>query len=117
MKLYSWEELNEFVNACTRCGLCRSRVRPVMGRGSLQADTMIVAEAPGGQEDRAGVPFVGPAGKMLDDLLASCGMRRNHYYLTAVYHPSALLRDPAKIEETRRDFLRIAEKRKELAAE
>lgn len=188
MKLYSWEELNEFINACTRCGLCRSRVRPVMGRGSLQADTMIVAEAPGGQEDRAGVPFVGPAGKMLDELLASCGMRReeiyitnilkchppgnrdpqeaekescipylkyemllvrprivvclgrvaaqriispdfritrqhgqwlcrNHDYLTVVYHPSALLRDPAKIEETRRDFLRIAEKRKELAAE
>ena len=50
MALYSWDELNAFVNSCTRCELCRSRLRPVMGRGSLASRLMFVAEAPGTPE-------------------------------------------------------------------
>ena len=102
MALYSWDELNAFVNSCTRCELCRSRLRPVMGRGSLASRLMFVAEAPGSQEDRAGVPFVGPAGKLLDELLAGCGLRREDTYITNILkcHPPGN-RDPLDSEKER----------------
>ena len=73
---------------------------PVMGRGSLRADILFVAEAPGGQEDRAGVPFVGPAGAMLDELLAGCGLSREEIYITNILkcHPPGN-RDPQEDEK------------------
>lgn len=185
MKLYTWDELNAFVGGCTRCGLCRTRNLPVMGKGNLQASVMFVAEAPGSQEDRAGVPFVGPAGQKFDELLAYSGLKREdvyitniikchppgnrdpqeeekeqcisylkyemllikpkiivclgrvaaqrilepdyritrqhgqwihrkNFYLTAVYHPSALLRDPSKMTDAQQDFIQIARKLQEI---
>lgn len=184
--MYTWEELKQFADRCTRCPLCRTRTHPVMGRGSLKADVMFIAEAPGRQEDQQGIPFVGPAGHMLDELLAAASLSRDEiyltniikcnppfnrdpseeeknacipylkyetllirpkimvclgrvaaqriispdfritrehgrwterkgYWLTAAYHPSALLRDPSKVEETRRDFLAIRDKLRELS--
>ena len=179
--MYTWEEIERHVNSCTACSLCRTRKHPVMGQGDYKGKLMLVAEAPGGQEDLAGVPFVGPAGKVLDELLASVAIRREDIYitnilkchppgnrdpleeekeacmpylkyetylmkpqiivclgrvaaqrlidpnyritrqhgtwierkgcfLTATYHPSALLRDPSKMEDGKRDFRAIKEK-------
>ena len=71
--MYTWEELETMIQQCRRCPLGQSRKTAVMGRGSHQAKIMFVAEAPGAQEDLQGIPFVGPAGKVLDVLLASAG--------------------------------------------
>ncbi len=179
--MYTWEEIEQHVNKCTACQLCRTRRRPVMGRGDHTGKLMLVAEAPGGQEDLEGMPFVGAAGRMLDELLTSVSIRREEIYitnilkchppgnrdpfeeekeacmpylkyetyllkpkiivclgrvaaqrliapdyritrrhgtwverkgcfLTATYHPSALLRDPARAQEGKRDFQIIKEK-------
>lgn len=181
---YTYEELKQFVDHCTGCPLCRTRQRPVMGKGNLSSPILFIAEAPGGSEDRDGTPFTGPSGKVLDELLASIHLNREDIYLTnvvkchppknrdplpqeqdtcivylkhetllirpkiivclgriaaqriidpgyrisrehgtflyrkntwltAVYHPSAILRDPAKMEETKADFQGIWEKGRE----
>jgi DNA polymerase len=54
---------------CTRCQLCRQRKRVVLGRGSLPAPILFIGEAPGASEDILGLPFVGPAGKLLDSII------------------------------------------------
>ena len=181
MNLYTWDELKQFVDHCSRCGLCRTRKRPVMGRGDLKSKIMLLAVAPGRVEDEQGIPFVGRSGQVLDELLESIGLSREQIYitninkchppgnrdpereeqeacmpylkyetalirprimaclgriaacrvirpdfritrehgqwterkgffLTGVYHPSALLRDPSKMAETKEDFQRIREK-------
>ena len=181
---YTWNDIDQHVAACTHCPLSRTRRLPVMGRGNIQADLMLIAEAPGEQEDRQGIPFVGRSGELLDSLLQDCGLTRKEIYitnmikchppgnrdpreeekeacfpylkyetwllkpkiivclgrvaaqriispdfkitrqhgtwtcrkncaLTATYHPSAILRDPSKYEEAKRDFLEIVRKRKE----
>ncbi len=183
--MITWDEVEQHVNQCTLCPLCKSRHLPVMGRGSHEADVMFIAEAPGEQEDMAGIPFVGPAGKLLDRLLAECSLKREEVYLTnilkchppgnrdpreeekercfpylkyetyllkpriivclgrvaaqriiasdyrisrqhgtwihrkncdltAVYHPSAILRDSSRMEETMEDFREIARRKAEL---
>jgi DNA polymerase len=71
-----WEQLREAVRACTRCPLHASRSQGVFGVGDLQADWLIVGEAPGADEDRLGEPFVGQAGKLLDAMLAALGLKR-----------------------------------------
>ena len=68
--MYTWEEINIMLHQCRRCSLCQSRKQPVMGQGSHTARIMLVAEAPGAQEDQQGITFVGPAGRILDVLLA-----------------------------------------------
>lgn len=69
---------------CTKCGLCRSRTNIVFGEGSLRADIMFIGEGPGQYEDESGRPFVGPAGKMLDQLLNEVGIRREDVYIANV---------------------------------
>ena len=71
-----WEDLQAETAACERCGLCRTRRRTVFGVGSQQARWMVLGEAPGEQEDRQGEPFVGPAGQLLDRMLAAIGLTR-----------------------------------------
>ena len=183
--MYTWNELENFVNNCQHCPLASTRHNPVMVRGNHNADIMFIAEAPGAKEDDAGIPFVGPAGQLFDQLLESCNLTRDEIYitniikchppgnrdpeelekercfrylqyetyllqpkiivclgrvaaqriispdfkitkahgtwtyrkncaLTAVYHPSALLRDPSKKEATIQDFQKIVEKRNSL---
>ena len=183
--MYTHQELETMILQCSRCPLSKSRKQPVIGRGSLKADIMFVAEAPGTQEDVQGIPFVGPAGRVLDILLASAGLTRQEiyitniikchppgnrdpkpeeqesclpflraetallkppvivclgriaaqklidpqfkitkqhgtwvyrkgYWITAVYHPSAILRDPSKLEETKKDFQSIIQKLQEI---
>ena len=178
--MYTYDELKAFTDHCSRCALSATRNRPVMGRGNLKSPVMFVAEAPGQNEDRDGIPFTGPSGRVFDQLLESAGVKREDIYLTnlvkchppgnrdplpeeqeacilylkhetillrpriivclgriaaqriispgyritrehgtflyrkntwltAVYHPSAILRDPGKMEEAREDFRRIFE--------
>lgn len=179
--MYTYEELKNFVDHCARCPLAGTRNKAVMGRGNLKSPILFIAEAPGGSEDRDGIPFTGPSGKLLDELLCGVGLTRQDIYLTnivkchppqnrdplpqeqeaciaylkyetllirpriivclgriaaqriirpdyritrehgtflfrkntwltAVYHPSAILRDPARLEETQADFEKIKAK-------
>ena len=55
---------------CKRCSLCESRSKVVVGKGNIKSKILIVGEAPGKDEDREGIPFVGEAGKVLDKMLA-----------------------------------------------
>jgi uracil-DNA glycosylase family 4 len=71
-----WPGLVDAVAGCTACGLCDSRRSTVFGVGPVPADWMLVGEAPGEQEDLRGEPFVGPAGRLLDAMLAAIGVRR-----------------------------------------
>jgi DNA polymerase len=71
-----WAELRAAVAACQGCGLCRSRTQTVFGSGHLQAQWLVVGEAPGEQEDRTGEPFVGAAGQLLDRMLAALQLTR-----------------------------------------
>ena len=80
--LLDWDALTEAVAACTRCGeLAASRRQTVFGVGSRSADWMIVGEAPGAEEDRRGEPFVGRAGKLLDEMLRAAGRSRDNVYI------------------------------------
>jgi len=71
-----WPDLAAAVAGCRACGLCEGRRQTVFGVGGRQADWMVVGEAPGEQEDRQGEPFVGPAGQLLDQMLAALGLSR-----------------------------------------
>lgn len=182
----SWEELKAECAACTRCGLCQTRHNVVFGIGNETADVMLVGEGPGEQEDLQGIPFVGPAGKLLDDMLriidlsrdSNCyianiikcrpprnrdpqegeqdacipylrkqtalvrpkiiiclgriaakrlidpdyritrqhgqWVQKNGIWMTAIYHPSALLRDVTKRPGTFEDLLAIRDKMREI---
>jgi DNA polymerase len=72
----NWTELEAAVAACTACPLCRTRTRTVFGVGSRTAPWLIVGEAPGAEEDARGEPFVGQAGRLLDNMLAAIGRSR-----------------------------------------
>ena len=187
--MLDWTGLKEVCGNCTRCGLCETRHNVVFGVGNEKAGIMFVGEGPGEQEDLQGIPFVGPAGKLLDDMLsiidlsrerncyianivkcrpprnrdpleteqeACIGYLRNQFalirpkivvclgriaakrlidpdyritrhhgqwvqkngvWMTAVYHPSALLRDLSKRPETFDDLLSIRAKIRELGIE
>ena len=178
----SWESLETTCSLCTRCGLCQTRNHVVFGVGVKDSAIMFVGEGPGEQEDLQGEPFVGAAGKLLDDMLSiidldrskntyianivKCRPPRNRdpepeeqaacfgylqeqirmvqpkiivclgriaakklicedfritkdhgtwtekdgIWYTAIYHPSALLRDLTKRPETFEDLLKIREK-------
>ncbi len=73
----AWAELAADVDACNACGLCRTRQRSVPGVGDVDAEWLFVGEAPGAEEDARGEPFVGQAGRLLDNMLAALGMTRN----------------------------------------
>jgi DNA polymerase len=67
--------------SCTACGLSATRTHVVPGEGSPTAQVVFVGEAPGAREDQAGRPFVGASGRLLDDLLASIGLRREEVFI------------------------------------
>jgi uracil-DNA glycosylase family 4 len=80
-----WVEIKQAVPACTACALHQTRTQTVFGVGDENADWMLIGEAPGAEEDRLGDPFVGQAGKLLDNMLASLGMnRRENVYIANV---------------------------------
>jgi DNA polymerase len=73
---YTWDTLADAVAHCTACKLSATRTQGVLGVGDRNADWLIIGEAPGADEDAQGEPFVGQAGKLLDAMLASIGLRR-----------------------------------------
>lgn len=77
-------DLSQQILGCSKCGLFKSRSRVVPGEGNEKAAVMFVGEAPGWHEDQQGRPFVGPAGKFLDELLGSIGWHRDQVYITNV---------------------------------
>jgi uracil-DNA glycosylase len=85
--IQSLRQLAAAVQACTRCPLYRNATQAVPGEGPSHATFMLVGEQPGDKEDLAGKPFVGPAGRMLDQALHDAGIRREEAYVTgAVKH-------------------------------
>jgi DNA polymerase len=80
------EELHDEIRNHGGCGfeVCESATNMVPGEGNPDADVMIVGEAPGASEDKQGRPFVGRAGRFLDDLLAEAGLERDDVYITNV---------------------------------
>ena len=81
-----WSELKSAVAGCTKCGLCHGRTQTVFGAGDERAKWLFIGEGPGHDEDQQGIPFVGPAGKLLDNMLLAIGLRRgdNVYLATSV---------------------------------
>ncbi|MFA4970380.1 MAG: uracil-DNA glycosylase [Sulfuritalea sp.] len=71
-----WDELAATVAACRQCRLCETRKQAVLGVGDRNADWLFVGEGPGAEEDERGEPFVGQAGKLLDNMLAAIGLKR-----------------------------------------
>ena len=136
----TWETLREQCLQCTACGLAETRTHVVFGDGAQDAEILLVGEGPGQHEDEQGVPFVGRAGQLLDDMLEIIGLDRTKVYaakviikedfkitaehgqwfqrsgvqMTAIYHPSALLRDERKRPETFEDLKSIQAKIREV---
>jgi len=77
-----WEKLKEECMACRGCALAETRTNVVFGVGSPEAEVLFIGEAPGANEDAQGEPFVGRAGKLLDDMLAMIGLDRSRIYIT-----------------------------------
>ena len=75
------EQIAQLVRDCVDCPLSDGRTNAVPGEGNPQAEVMFIGEGPGFQEDRQGRPFVGPAGKLLDSLLASIGTKREDVFI------------------------------------
>ncbi len=181
----NWEALEQSCLQCNKCKLCSGRTNVVFGVGNKNADVLFVGEGPGEQEDIQGEPFVGPAGKLLDDMMSIIDLdrskvyianivkcrpphnrdpqddeqdacidylrnqvaliqpkiivclgriaarriidpeyritrehgtwiQRNGIWMTALYHPSALLRDLSKRPETFEDLLEIRDKMRQI---
>ena len=94
-------ELYREVRGCTRCPLAQTRTQAVFGAGNANADLMFVGEAPGAQEDVQGIPFVGRAGKLLDELLAENGLDRGDVFIANVLKsrpPANRDPEPSEIE-------------------
>jgi len=77
-------ELREKIVSCTKCRLRKGALQVVPGAGSLNAKVMFIGEAPGANEDKQGVPFVGAAGKFLNTLLESIDLNKNKVFITNV---------------------------------
>jgi uracil-DNA glycosylase len=85
-----WDELRSAVAACTACSLCKTRKQTVFGVGFRSARWMLVGEAPGAEEDQRGEPFVGQAGRLLDNMLAATGLSRAGESAQSVYIANVL---------------------------
>lgn len=84
MKEEKLEEIKKEVLNCKKCPLYKTRTNPVVGEGNLSAKIMFIGEAPGVNEDKTGKPFCGAAGKILDELLESAGIKREQVYITNI---------------------------------
>jgi len=82
--MLDWNELERQCLNCTKCGLCPTRHNVVFGVGPRDADVMFIGEGPGEQEDLQGEPFVGPAGKLLDDMMSIIDLSRDNSYIANI---------------------------------
>lgn len=97
----SLEAVRDEVLACRRCRLCEKRSQAVPGEGVARPLVLVVGEGPGAEEDQRGLPFVGPAGQLLDRMLASIGLSRqtNAFIANVVKCRPPMNRDPAPDEQ------------------
>jgi len=75
------EEIEEVVKRCSKCNLCKNRTNIVFGTGNENADVMFIGEGPGADEDREGIPFVGKAGKLMNQAFLGIGISREDVYI------------------------------------
>lgn len=96
----TWEGLRAECERCRECALCQQRRNVVFGTGNPQAEILLVGEGPGANEDAMGVPFVGRAGQLLDDMLAIIGLDRSKVYIANIVkcRPPGN-RDPMNVEQ------------------
>lgn len=95
-----WEELEKRCQDCRECSLCETRTNVVFGDGSRTAEILFVGEGPGAHEDEQGVPFVGKAGQLLDDMLAIIGLDRTMVYIANIVKcRPPQNRDPLGVEQ------------------
>jgi DNA polymerase len=97
----SLKELREDARKCQDCPLWANATQTVFGAGDPHAPVMLVGEQPGDEEDRKGLPFVGPAGRLLDRALEAAGVEREHLYVTnAVKHFKWQARGKRRLHKT-----------------
>ena len=103
-----WESLRQECLSCRACGLAETRTNVVFGVGTPEAEVLFIGEGPGANEDAQGEPFVGRAGKLLDDMLAMIGLDRSRIYITnSIKCRPPQNRDPLNTEkEACRGYLR-----------
>ena len=95
-----WSQLENVCINCAKCGLCNTRTNVVFGVGNKEAKVMFIGEGPGEQEDLKGEPFVGPAGKLLDDMMSIIDLdRTNSYIANIVKCRPPMNRDPMETEQ------------------
>lgn len=75
-------QLRSAYTNCQRCKLCQQRTQVVFGSGNEKAEILLLGEAPGAEEDKQGIPFCGMSGKVLDQLLAGAGLKREDVFIT-----------------------------------
>ena len=78
------EEINEVVRNCTKCNLCKNRTNTVLGSGNENAKVMFIGEGPGADEDKIGEPFVGKAGKLMNQAFLGIGISREEVYISNI---------------------------------
>jgi uracil-DNA glycosylase len=83
-KITNLDDFNNAINACQKCGLAETRDKFVFGAGNSNADLMIIGEAPGAEEDKQGIPFVGKAGKLLNDILKAIDFTREDVFIANI---------------------------------
>ncbi|HIR86727.1 MAG TPA: uracil-DNA glycosylase [Candidatus Limivicinus faecipullorum] len=96
----TWESLKHDCKSCRACSLGDTRHNLVFGVGNEQAEVMLIGEGPGEQEDLKGIPFVGPAGKLLDDMLEMIDLDRSKVYIANIVKcRPPRNRDPLNVEQ------------------
>ena len=95
-----WEVLERECMDCHECALCQTRQHVVFGVGNPEAEIMLIGEGPGASEDEQGIPFVGRAGQLLDDMLSLIGLDRTKVYIANIVkcRPPGN-RDPLNVEQ------------------
>lgn len=96
----TWETLRDECSRCHGCSLCETRLNLVFGVGNEHSEVMLIGEGPGEQEDRTGIPFVGPAGKLLDNMLEMIDLNREKVYIANIVKcRPPRNRDPMNVEQ------------------
>lgn len=80
----NWEELEQSIIDCKKCKLCQNRTNIVFGTGNKNAEVMFIGEGPGADEDKEGKPFVGKAGKLMNEAFKGLGINREEVYIANI---------------------------------
>lgn len=80
----NWEELEQSIINCKKCKLCQNRTNIVFGTGNKNAKVMFIGEGPGADEDKQGMPFVGKAGKLMNEAFKGLGIEREQVYIANI---------------------------------